>query len=183
MKRKRLCAIFSFIAGNLSLASCSSSSFPPTRQVLDISRLYVGAYPTARGENGKTYSQWVYVDFVQGEVQGFHPSVSVDLTSSGLHEFGVSDGGTPRFVDIAERYRTSHLGRELSEFFGSGGMAAVRTGVGDYDPDAPFVSAPVYLSQCGRIVSLSSIAAPGDEPEKSVSYVYKTEIEWRFWLW
>ena len=62
-------------------------------------------------------------------------------------------------------------------------MAAVRTGVGDYDPNAPFVSAPVYLSQCGQIVSLSSIAAPGDEPEKSVSYVYRTEIEWRFWLW
>lgn len=181
-KMKKSLAVSALALCSVMLSGCA---YPKgmTKPVPDLTRLYVGAYPTAHGEDGKTYSQWVYVDFVRGSVDGFRPAISADLSSSGLHEFGVSDGGTPRFVDIAESYRTSHPGRELSEFFGSGGMAAVRTGVGDYDPNAPFVSAPVYLSQCGRIVSLSSIAAPGDEPEKSVSYVYRTEIEWRFWLW
>ncbi len=170
----------------LTLMPLLSSCEVPTgmiKKVKDVTKNYIGAYPTARlQESGKDYDQYLYISFVEtNEVtdSGFEPDIIVNLNDRFLESFGTCQ----KYYDVATGYQKLIPGSTLQEWFKKDHYVCFYTGIGSPDETPRFISQPAFTKTPGEIISLSTIQNRYDKLTMTVADCYQEEIEWRFWKW
>lgn len=163
------------------LSSCSADG--AIKKVKDGSRLYIGAYPTARiQESGKDYDQYLYISFVE-KTELSDDGLKADYTVNLNNKFLESFGSGQKYFDVATAYSKLVPGATIDEWFKNGHYVQFYTGIGSPDETPRFISAPAFTNRPGEIISLSTIQNKYDKLTMTFANCYKEEFEWRFWLW
>lgn len=162
------------------LSSCSLPN-GMIKKVKDVSKLYIGAYPTARiQETGKDCDQYLYISFCDTNEltdSSIKPDITVNLNNKFLESF---DSGQ-RYYDVAKGYE--ELTGESLQGWLSKHFVMFYTGIGSPEEKPQFLSAPEFTRREGSIISLSTIQYKYEKLSMTFADCYKEELEWRFWLW